>query len=98
MAERLGPGGVDAGVLHLGRGEVLLALVLDARKRQLLAEDIGELVEREVHFQRVLSFALPRLALAVALDRARGEDRAGLALALADAALLLVAVAEVGNV
>src|SRR5207248_11435215 len=98
MAQRFGTGGVHARVLHLGRGEVLLALALDARERQLLAEDVGELVEGEIDFQRMLSFALPRLALAVPLDSAGTAPGPGLSVALADAALILVAVPEVGDV
>ena len=98
VSKRFGAGRVHARVLHLGRGEVLLALALDARERQLLAQDVGELVEREIDFQRVLSFALPRLALAVAFHGSGSEHGAGLAVALADAALVLVAVSEVRDV
>src|SRR5205823_8326756 len=82
----------------LGGGQVLLALVLDARERQLLAEDVRELIQGKVDFQRVLSLALPGLALAVAFHRAGSEHRARLAFSLADASLLLVTVAEVGDV
>src|SRR5205085_6356888 len=98
MAQRLGPGGVHAGVLHPRSGEVLLAPVLDARERQLLAEDVGQLVEREIDLERVLPFALAGLAAAVALDRSRRQHRPGRAVALPYPALILVAVLEVGNV
>src|SRR5207237_4404899 len=84
--------------LHLRRGQVLLALALDARERQLLAEDVRQLVEGEIDFQRVLSLALPRLPLPVALDRAWSEHRPGLAISLADAPLVLVPVPEVRDV
>src|SRR5262249_26897850 len=98
VPQRLGPGGVHAGVLHLRRGQVLLALALDPRQRELFAEDVGELVQRQVHFERVLAFALPGPALAVAFDRAGREHGAGRAVSLPDAALLLVAVPEVRDV
>jgi hypothetical protein len=98
VAQRLGPCGVHARVFHLGRGQVLLALVLDARERQLLAEDVRQLVEREIDLEGVLAFALARPALAVAFHRARREHRPGLPIALSDATLVLVPVPEVRDV
>ena len=64
---------------------------------QLLAEDLGQLLERDLHLEHVLPLALaglPRARLLVA----RRERLARLALALADAALLLLAEAEVRDV
>jgi len=65
---------------------------LNVRQLQFFAEDLRQLVERDVDLERVLAFALARLAVAIArLDVARRELLAGLAFALAHAALFLVA-------
>jgi hypothetical protein len=55
---------------------------------QLLAQDLGELLERDVHLQLVLPLALARLALA-RLHVARASVLAHLAVALAHAACCL---------
>src|SRR5262249_13511988 len=98
VAQRLRAGRADAGVLVLPRDDLLGALGLDARQLELLAHDLGELLQRDFGVEQVIAraiaglMALPRLLLTLA------ERVADLALALPDAALLLVAVLEVRDV
>ena len=85
VAQRLGAGLADAGVLVAGGDDVLLAARLDARQGQLLAEDVGQLLHRQFDFEDVAARLIAGLPFAVALLR-RGQRLAGLAFALADAA------------
>ena len=62
VAQRLGAGGRDAGVLDARRDDPVLALRLDAGEGELLAEDVGELLERDVHLEDVLPLALAGLS------------------------------------
>jgi hypothetical protein len=76
-----------------------LSAGLDARELKLLAEDLREVVERDIHLDGVLALALSGLALAVAFALfAAVHGVAGLALALPDAPLLLVAEAKLRHV
>src|SRR5690606_25035887 len=100
VAQRLGSGGVDAHVARLLGDDAVVSLGLDARKLQLLPEDLGQLVEADVDLEEVMAGGVAGLALAIALCRTvagRSEDGADLALALAHAALLLWPVAEAGD-
>ena len=97
MAQRLGPGVAHAGVAILARDDALFALGLDARQLQLLAEDLRQLLHRHVDLEQVLARPIAGLALA-RLRLALPERIARVAVALADAARLLVAEAEVRNV
>ena len=69
------------------------------RELQLLAEDLREVVEGDLDLERVLALLLARLALAVGVTLlAAVEGVALVALALTDAARLLVAEAKLGDV
>src|ERR1700704_4922232 len=98
MPQRLGAGGADARVLVLPRDDLLGALGLDPRQLELLAHDLGELLQRDLDVERVVARAVAGLALAGRLVAVAAERVADLAVALADAALLLVAVLEVRDV
>ena len=63
VAERLGADAADAGVAILRVDDLALALVLDVGQLELLAEDRGELVERDVDLEHVLAGALARPCL-----------------------------------
>jgi hypothetical protein len=79
--------------------DLALALVEDVRELQLLAEDLRELVERDLGLERVLALVLAGLALAVAVLALFAADRIALVtLALTHAAALLVGVAEARDV
>ena len=82
---------MDAGVLVRGGLRRPIAARLDPRELELLAEDLGELLERDLDLEGMLAGLIAGLALTGALlvDR-----RAFLAIALSDAAGLLLAVAE----
>ena len=54
-----------------------------SRQLELLAEDLGQLVERDLDLEHVLARALARLALRPAAPRPAAERVAGLAVALA---------------
>ena len=96
MPQRLGAGVADARVLVLLRDDLLGALGLDARQLELLAQDLGELLERDLDLEQVIARALAGLALARLLLAFAAERVADLAVALPDAALLLVAVLKCG--
>ena len=99
MAERLGADATDAGVAILRVDDLALALVLDVRELELLAEDVRELLERDVDLEAVLAGALAGLLAALALLALFAAHRvAGLAVALACATLLLVAEAEARDI
>ncbi len=97
VAQRLGARGRDPGVAELRRDDPVLAPRLDAGEGELLAEDLGELLERHVHLEDVLPLALAGLAGA-RLRIALRERIARLAVALSDAALRPLAEAEVRDV
>ena len=65
MAQRLGAGLADAGVLVAGGDDVLLAARLDARQGQLLAEDRGHLLHRQFDFEDVAARLVAGAAAAV---------------------------------
>src|SRR5207244_3685907 len=96
VAEALGSRAVDPRVAVLLGGDRLLAARLDVRELELLAQDLRELGELDVDLEEVLARRVAGAGaltgLAVLADRL-----AGLALALADAALLLRAVLEPGQ-
>src|SRR5262249_59596619 len=71
---------------------------LDAGQLQLLPEDGGQLLQRDVPLQGVIALALAGLVSVARLYRARAQLLPHLAVALPDAPLLLVPVLEVGNV
>src|SRR5262249_34080081 len=98
VAQRLGAGRPDAGVLVFPRDDLLGALGLDVRQLELLAHDLGELLERDLDVEEVIARPIAGFALARALLAVLAERVANLAVALADAALLLVAVLEVRDV
>ena len=79
VAEALGAGLADAGVLVLLLDDVGPALGLDPGQGEPLAEDLGELVQGQLDLEDVmpgrLAGPLPRLAVAGAADR--GADVAG---------------------
>ena len=76
VAERLGADAADARVAVVGVRDSTLALVLDVGKLELLAEDGGELVERDVDLEDVIARLPPGLALAGLLPRpGRRRDR-----------------------
>src|SRR5262249_34582994 len=92
VAERLGPGLAQSAVtLLLGRDDVL-APGFDAGQLKLFGEDVGQLVERDFDFENVGAGLRPAGALAVALTIHRVADAR---IAGADAAVVVVAVAEV---
>jgi hypothetical protein len=99
VTQRLRPGGADAGVLVLPADDLLGALGLDPRQGQLLAHDLRQLGQRHLELGHVLAGpiagrALPRRPLpGLTADRV-----AGIAVALANAALLLVAPLEARQV
>ena len=73
-----------------------LSIVLDGRQLQLFTEDVGQLVERDVDLEHVLARVFSGLARAVTLFFRFTADRiAGVAVTLADAALLLVTMASI---
>src|SRR5262249_44745035 len=99
VTERLGANAPHAGVAVLRVDDLALALVLDVRELQLLAEDGRELVERDVDLEGVFACALPGLLSLAALFALLSADRiAGIAVTLTRAALLLVAEAEARDV
>ncbi len=97
VAQRVGASAADAAVLILLADEVLLALGLNVGQLELLAEDRGELVERDIDLQRMLAGLGAGLALA-GLRLALADRVAHIAVALAHAAALLGAVAELRDV
>src|SRR5262249_22181650 len=94
VAERFGAGAVDPGGAGLLRRDRLLAARLDVRELELLAEDLGELAELDVDLEDVLARLVAGLLAAVLRLTVLAERLADVALALADAALLLRAVLE----
>ena len=99
VPERLGPHATDAGVAILRVDDLALALVLDVRELELLAEDVGKLFQGDVDLEAVLTGALAGLLAALALLALLAAHRiAGVAVALAGAALLLVAEAEARDI
>ena len=59
VAEALGPGLADAGVLVFLLDDVRAALGLDPGQRQLLAQDLGQLVHGQLDFEDVVARASP---------------------------------------
>ena len=98
VPQRLGAGRADARVLVLVRDDLLGALGLDARQLELLAQDLGELLQRDLDLEQVLARSIAGLLPCARLLFALAERIAALALALPDAALLLVAELEVRDV
>src|SRR5262249_23458709 len=87
----------DAAVAVLLRDDVLLAARLDIGELQLLAEDLGQLLEHDIDLDHMLPGLGP--GLATALLRVALADRvADLAVALDDAAALLGAIAELRDI
>src|SRR5690606_16347828 len=90
MAERVRADAADADVAILLVDDLALAPVFDLRKFELLAEDVGQLVERDVHLEHVLARVLAGLSVAAGTLPLLAADRiALLAVALADAPALL---------
>src|SRR5262249_5969821 len=77
--------------------DLLHALGLDARQLELLAHDLGQLLQADLDLDEVIARAIAGLAGA-GLLLALADGVARLAVALADAALLLVAELEVRDV
>ena len=71
------------------------ALGLDARQFEFFAEDLREFFHREIDFEDVPAGSVAGLARAVFVDVAGRQRRAGIAFALADAAGVAAAEAEV---
>src|SRR4029077_8741208 len=78
--------------------DALLALGLDVGQLQLLAEDLRQLLERQLDLQRVLALLVARLARPVLARLALAQRVADLALPLPYAALVLAAEAEARHV
>jgi hypothetical protein len=98
VAQRLGPGAPDADVAVLLGDEPLLALGLDARQLQLLAQDLGQLVERQLDFQRVLALVGARLARSLLPRLPLADGIAHLPRPLPGSPLPLAAEAKARNV
>src|ERR1700704_2232899 len=98
MPQRLGAGRADPRVLVLPRDDLLGALGLDPRQLELLAHDLGELLQRDLDVEQVIAGSLPGLALARPGLAVSPERIADVALALPGPARLLVAVLEVRDV
>ena len=96
VAQALGPGLADAGVPVFLLDDVGPALGLDVGQRQLFAQDLGEVVHRQLDLEDVMArrFAGPlaRVAVAGAADR-----RAHITRSLSHAAPVLGPVAELGQ-
>ena len=73
------------------------AFGLDARQFEFFGEDLREFLHREIDFEDVRAWGIAGLAVAVFVDVAGSERRAGFAFALADAAGVAAAEAEVGH-
>jgi hypothetical protein len=58
-----GADGADAGVLVADSRDLVVALGLDARELELLGEDVGQLIHRDIHLEDVLALLLATLAL-----------------------------------
>src|SRR6185295_5633128 len=97
VTQRLRAGGADPGVAILVRDDLRGALGLDARQLQLLAHDLGQLLQADLDVEQVLARTIAGLALARLL-LTLAQRIARLPVALPDAALLLVAVLEVRDV
>src|SRR5579883_177997 len=100
VAQRLGTDAPDARVPILRVDDLALALVLDVRQLELLAEDGRELVERHVDLEDVLAGSRAGLvALAGVLTVLIAADGiAGVAVSLSGAAALPVSEREVRDV
>src|SRR5262249_14330582 len=94
VAQRFRPRLADAGVLVAGRNDVLFATRLDAGQGQLLADDGGQLLHRQFDFEDVPARLI---AGAAVFALARGQRRARIAFALADAAGAFLTVTELRN-
>src|SRR5690606_28178833 len=93
-AQALRPGALDPAVAVARDGQRLCALWLDARQLELLAHQLGQLLDGELDLADVVPRRVAGLARAVRVA-VRAQRRARLALALADAAQVTAAVAEV---
>src|SRR5690606_3736607 len=93
-AQAFRPGALDPAVAVARDGQRLRALRLDARELQLLAHQLGQLLDRELDLADVVAGRVARLALAARVA-VRPQRRAQLALALPDAAHVPAAEAEV---
>src|SRR5690606_16536229 len=89
VSQGLGPDTPDAGVAILGADDLALALVLDVGELQLLAQDVGELVEGDVDLQDVLALALARLPRARLVAFLSSDRISSLPVPLPHPALLL---------
>ena len=86
VSERVRADVGDAGVLIGLRANRLVAARLDLGKLQLLTQNLGKLLKREIHFQHVIAGLIACLALALFLIAWLTADRiAGLSVALAGA-------------
>ncbi len=61
VTQRFGTDAADARVAILGGDDAALALVLDRGQLQLFAQDVGQLVERDVDLEHVLAGVLAGL-------------------------------------
>ena len=76
-----------------------LALVLDVGERELLSEDVRQLVESELYFQGMIAGLIARLlAISFTVLLAPRERIARVPIALRNASLLLVAKAQLRDV
>src|SRR5580704_3765667 len=98
VAQRLRAGPPDPDVAVLLRDDPLLALGLDAGELQLLAHDLRQLLQRQLDLQGVLARLVAGLAAAVGVGIALAQAVADVALPLPDAAPILAAEAEPGDV
>src|SRR6185312_9205791 len=94
VPQRLGPGAPDADVAILLGDDPLLALGLDARQLQLFAHDLGQLFQRQLDLQRVLSRLVARLAAAVGVGIRLAQAVADLPLPLPHPAAIAAAEPE----
>src|SRR5690606_2620673 len=99
VLERLWARGSNPGVTVLVGDDLLGALGLDTRQRELLAEDFGQLVQADVDLDQMIARPISRLTGPARLIFAGLAERiAHVAVALPDAALLLSTVLEARNV
>jgi hypothetical protein len=88
----------DAGVAALVADDPTFALVLDRGQLELLAQNVSQLVQRDVDLQNVLAGVLSRLTRAVPFGFLASDAVADVALPLTDPAALLFSEREARDV
>ena len=98
MAQRIRPNAANARIFVLLGNNILLAAWLDIRQLQLFAKNLGQLFERDIHLDHMLAWLRAGLALARLRVAAAPNRFANIAIALADAAALLCAIAKLRQI